>query len=75
MNLLTLENIKLFLMQLAEYGESVYWLGDPNFTYLSYVKKPMKKSGDALGNLFMMIQAHGSSIYIQKTNSGIALLR
>lgn len=43
MNLLTLENIKSFLMQLAEHSESVYWLGDPDFSYLAYVSPAYEK--------------------------------
>ncbi|EDP45652.1 PAS domain-containing sensor histidine kinase [Rickettsiella grylli] len=37
MSLLTLESIKSFLIQFAEQSEQVYWLGDPEFTYLAYV--------------------------------------
>jgi len=41
--LLTLEDIKSFLSQLAENSDNVYWLGDPDFTYLAYVSPAYEK--------------------------------
>jgi len=43
MELLTLENIKSLLIQLAEYSESVYWLGDPESTHLVYISPAYEK--------------------------------
>jgi PAS domain S-box-containing protein len=43
MDLLTLDTIKSFLTQFAEHSENVYWLGDPDFTYLAYVSPAFEK--------------------------------